>query len=188
MSEQATSAPLPRSRSRWKWFLAIGSLLLVLGIAGFTVASLLDLTSLMVFGPMLLASSIVQLLTSFLAEKREESLRHFIAAGVEAVFGFIIMFHPPESVGGLVALIAVFLIVSGLIRLARLLLATRSRGRAWTIMTGVVALLLGISVWIGAPARTLWFVGLCIAIDFICHGVSWSALALVERKQPETPA
>jgi hypothetical protein len=42
--------------------------------------------------------------------------------------------------------------------------------------------LLGISVWIGWPVDKLWFVGLCIAIDFLCHGLSWSALALTEGK------
>jgi uncharacterized membrane protein HdeD (DUF308 family) len=181
MTEPATSSDVSRNRSRWKWFLALGALLLVLGIAGVTVAGLLELTSLLVFGPMLLASSVIQLLTSFLADKGTERLRHFAAAGLEAVLGFVIMFHPPQSLGGIVALIAIFLIVSGLIRLARVLVA-RSPARAWSVMTGVVALLLGISVWIGWPFGKLWFVGICIAIDFICHGVSWSALALAERK------
>src|SRR5207237_8185693 len=109
----------------------------------------------------------------------------FCRRGLEAVLGFVIMVHPPQSLGGLVALIAVFLIVSGLVRLARVLV-TRSPGRPWTVMTGAVALLLGISVWIGWPVGKLWFVGICIAIDFICHGVSWSALALAERTPLET--
>jgi len=49
-------------------------------------------------------------------------------------------------------------------------------------MTGVMAVLLGIAVWICRPVVGLWFVGLCIAVDFICHGIGWSALALAERK------
>ena len=43
-------------------------------------------------------------------------------------------------------------------------------------------MLLGVSVWMGWPLARPWFVGLCIAIDFLCHGVTWSALALAERK------
>src|ERR1700720_1776386 len=105
------SEPATRNRSRWKWFLALGALLVVLGIAGVTVASLLELTSLLVFGPMLLASSAIQLLTSFMAEKGAESLRHFAAAALEAVLGFVIMAYPPQSLGGLIALVAIFLIV-----------------------------------------------------------------------------
>jgi uncharacterized membrane protein HdeD (DUF308 family) len=186
MTEPATSSQVTEHRARWKWFLALGVILLVLGIAGTSVATLLQLTSLLVFGPLLLASSILQLLTAFFTEKRKESLLHFAAAGLEAVLAFFVMANPPERIIGLITLVAIFLIVIGLARLARSL-ATQSRRRAWTVMTGFVALLLGVSVWIGWPFSKLWFVGLCIAIDFLCQGVSWSALALAERKPLQAP-
>ena len=73
MSEQATSSRVSEHRVRWKWFLALGVVLLVLGLAGVSVASLLELTSLLVFGPLLLASSIVQLLTALFGEGRKDS-------------------------------------------------------------------------------------------------------------------
>ena len=186
MSEQATSSRVSEHRARWKWFLALGVVLLVLGLAGVSVASLLELTSLLVFGPLLLASSIVQLLTALFGEGRKERLLHFAAAGAEMVFGFLLMVNPPEKVVGLIALVAIFLVVVGLVRLVRSLV-TRSRGRAWTLLAGVIALLLGISVWMGGSAAKLGFVGLCIAIDFLCHGVAWSALALAERKPVQSP-
>jgi uncharacterized membrane protein HdeD (DUF308 family) len=186
MSEQATSSQVSEHHARWKWFLALGVVLLVLGLAGVSVATLLELTSLLVFGPMLLASSIVQLLTALFGEKGKERLLHFAAAGVEMVFGFLIMVNPPERVVGLIALVAIFLVVVGLVRLVRSLL-TRSRGRVWTLLAGAIALLLGISVWMGGSVAKLGFVGLCIALDFLCHGIAWSALALAERKPDQSP-
>lgn len=47
--------------------------------------------------------------------------------------------------------------------------------------------LLGVCVWLRLPVSGLWFVGLCIALDFICHGASWSAVALAEGKPVEAP-
>jgi uncharacterized membrane protein HdeD (DUF308 family) len=181
MAELTTLSRGSEHHARWKWFLASGVVLLLLGLTGAGATTLLELTSLLVFGPMLLASSLIQLLTAFFAEKGKERLLHLTAAGLEAVLGFFIMAHPLERMISLIALVAIFLIVGGLIRLTRLL-ATRSRGRAWVVMTGAVALLLGVSVWMGWPLARPWFVGLCIAVDFLCHGVSWSALALAERK------
>lgn len=166
---------------RWKWFLALGVVLLLLGLAGAGATTLLELTSLLVFGPMLLASSLIQLLTAFFAEKGKLSLLHLASAGLEAVVGFLIIVHPFVVVADLVVLIAAFLMVSGLVRLARALF-THSPGRGWTIMAGGAALVLGICVWLKLPVSGLWFAGLCIAIDFLCHGISWSALALAERK------
>lgn len=179
--------PAAERRARWKWFLALGALLLVLGVAGGTVATLLELTSVLVFGPMLLVSSIVQLVIAFVAEKGKDSLLHFTAAGLEAALGFFIMANPPERLAGLVAWVAVFLVAVGLARLAPSL-AAQSRGRGWLAVAGGTALLLGAAVWFGGSGVRLSFVGLCIAVDFLCHGVSWSALALAERKCLESPA
>ncbi len=187
MPELTTASHVTAPKTRWKWLLALGALLLILGIAGVSVATLLELTSVLVFGPLLLASGIIQLLNAFSAETRKDCLLYLAAAALDALLGFLIMMNPLERVVSLIVLIAIFLIVSGLLRLASSL-ATQSHGRVWTIMTGVIALLLGISVWIGGPAAKLWFVGLCIAVDFICQGVSWSALGLAERKSLEAPA
>jgi uncharacterized membrane protein HdeD (DUF308 family) len=186
MIEPATLLQVTDHRAHWKWFIALGVILLVLGIAGISVATLLQFTSMLVFGPTLLASSIIQLLTAFFAEKRKECLLHLAAAGLEAVFGFYIMANPPESIVGLITLVAIFLIVIGLARLTHSL-ATQSRGRAWIFLAGAIAPLLGISVWIEGPVGKLGFVGLCIAIDLLCHGISWSALALAEGKPVQTP-
>ena len=186
MINLSTSSQGTEHRGRWKWFLAVGAFLLVLGMTGISVATLMELTSVAVFGPMLLAGSIMQLLTALFAEKRKESLLHFAAAGLEAAFGLAIIMNPLERIVDLIALVAIFFVVIGLVRLARSL-ATHSRGRAWISMTGIVALLLGIALWIGGPVTKLGFVGLCIAVDFLCHGVSWSALALAERKPLQTP-
>jgi membrane protein HdeD len=167
--------------ARWKWFLALGAVLLCLGAAGIGRATLLEVTSLLVFGPLLLASSMIQFLTAIFAEKGKDRLLHYAAAGLEMVLGFFLMVHPLQGVVSLIAWIAIVLMAIGLARLARSL-ATQSRGRGWAVMAGVIALLLGIAVWIKWPVGELWFVGSCIAVDFICHGVSWSALALAERK------
>jgi uncharacterized membrane protein HdeD (DUF308 family) len=89
--------------------------------------------------------------------------------------------NPPERLIGLMTLIAVFLIAIGLARLARSMVR-RSGERAGILVTGVIALLLGLSLWIGGPTAKLGFVGACLAIDFLCHGASWLVVALMERK------
>lgn len=179
---ELTTTPLGKEHAvHWKWFLVLGVGLLLLGLTGAGATTLLELSSLLVFGPLLLASSLIQLVTAFFAGKGKENVLHMIAAGLEAVLGFFIMANPPQNMNSLIAVIAIFMIFAGLVRLARSL-TVQARGRVWIVLTGVIALLLGMSVWVGWPFRELWFVGLCIALDFLCHGMCWSALALAERK------
>jgi uncharacterized membrane protein HdeD (DUF308 family) len=181
---QLTSSQVAVHGNRWKWFLAFGTILLVLGIAGIGVATFMELTSLLVFGPMLLAAAGIQLMFAFFAEKKEESIRRFAASGLEAGLGFWIMAHPLEQIIDLIALIAIFFLVSGLIRIGRLL-TTRSPDSGSTVMAGIVALILGICVWLRWPDSRWWFIGLCIAIDILLHGISFSALALAEKKRAQ---
>jgi uncharacterized membrane protein HdeD (DUF308 family) len=174
------SSRLP-SAARWKWLAALGLVLLLLGVAGVSLSLLLDLTSLLVFGPLLVASGIAQGLVGFIAVRGRESLLHLLAGGIEGGLGLWLLNAPPDTAGSLVALIATVLIVGGLIRLGRWVV-TRDRGRAWILLTGVLALLLALAVWVGGAAVQWWFVGMCLAVDFLCHGASWSLVALAERK------
>src|SRR4051794_7430886 len=121
MIEVAPNSATTDRRERWKWFLVVGGILVALGIAGVGAATLLELTSLLVFGPMLLVSSLFQFLTSFLNEGGKESVLHLAAAGLEVVLGFVIMAYPPQTIAGLMAVVAVFLMAGGLVRLLRAL-------------------------------------------------------------------
>lgn len=188
MTEIATAPPTAERREHWRWLLALGALFLILGLASVGIAALLQLSSLLIFGPMLLISSLIQFVTCCMTERRQESRLHFAAAGLEAFLGFALMMYPPEGILGVVALVATFFIVTGIVRLARAL-AAESRGRGLAVVNGVAAVLLGLSVWVGGPAAKLGFVALCIAADFFCRGVSWSLFALAERRDAQaTPA
>jgi uncharacterized membrane protein HdeD (DUF308 family) len=152
--------------------------LLILGILGAAVgvAHLLDFTSTLILGPLVLTSSMVQMLVATFAEVRKERVLHFVAAGIEFLLGFAIMIHPPERVIGLAALVGIIFLFIGLARLARSLF-TPTRGRVWAITTGVVALLAGAAALFGGSVAKLAVVGLCIAFDFLCHGAVWYMVA-----------
>ena len=186
MTGQTTAPNFGQRRTRWKWFLGLGVLLLCFGIAGGSATSLTEFTSVVIFGPMLLASGILQLVMAIPLEKKSQRFMHLAAAAIEMIFGFTIMAHPLVTTVNLIAVIAIFLVLAGLIRLARSFFELH--GRKWTFATAIIALFLGASVWSGWPSAAFWFVGLCITIDFMCHGVSWIGVALAEHKSLETQA
>lgn len=138
MTASASSTQQSERRSRWKWLLILGIVLIILGISGITIASILELTTVLVIGPLLLVSSLMQFLTALFTEKGREKLLHFVAAILEMVLGFLVMMNPPEKLGQLFVLVAVFLIMIGLSRLASSFFA-QSRSRPWGLIAGVKA-------------------------------------------------
>lgn len=181
MTDPTVSVADSRRPARWKWYLALGVLLLLLGLAGSGATAFLELSSLLLFGPLLLASSLFQFLIAFFSDEGRERYLHLVAAAPEAVLGFLIMVHPLVVVTDLIVLVAILLMVAGGARLIRAL-ATHTPGRSWTAVAGVAALILGVCVWLKLPVNKLWLVGLFIAIDFVCHGASWMAIALLQKK------
>jgi uncharacterized membrane protein HdeD (DUF308 family) len=184
MSTFTTPSPSIERPSRWKWFLALGALLVILGLTG-AGATFLEVSAVLVFGPLLLVSSIMQLSAAFLMERGKEARLHFAAACAELVLGLAVMGWPPQSGIGLVAVVAFCLVVIGLARLAHSLVM-HARHRRWMVVTAVVAVFLGILIgigeWLGLPVRGVTLIGICLAADFLCHGVSWAATGLIERK------
>jgi uncharacterized membrane protein HdeD (DUF308 family) len=90
MAELATSLRATSQPARWKWFLGLGVVLLILGLANAGATTLLELTSFLVFGPLLLASSLVQLMTAFITGTGSGRFLQYAAAGLEAILGFLI--------------------------------------------------------------------------------------------------
>jgi uncharacterized membrane protein HdeD (DUF308 family) len=94
MPELTAPAQATDRRIRWQWLLPLGVMLLLLGLASAGATTLLELTSLLVFGPLLLASSLLQLLIAFIARTGPGRCLQYAAAGLEAILGFLIMAHP----------------------------------------------------------------------------------------------
>jgi uncharacterized membrane protein HdeD (DUF308 family) len=185
MTTQHATPPGVDPHTRRKRFLALGVLLLILGAAAAGATTLLELTSMLVFGPIRLAAAVIQIVVAFLAETRKEAILHLAASGIEALFGFCVMAQPLQAAVSLAVLAAAFLLLSAAARLIRSLVSP-TPGRGWFAMAGIAALLLAGSLSVGWPNAGPWFVGLCIALDLLCHGLSWSALAWAERNPFET--
>ena len=158
MSQLASAPRSQRAHHRWKLLLALAALLVVLGFSGLTVSTFLQLTSLFVFGPMLLVSSILQLLIAFFTEDRKQSLMHLAAAGLEMIFGFFIMGNPVENVMSLVSVVAVFLIV---ISLARLDVCSRRSTRLMDSYDGACSIAPGCLRFAGPEPPAGWLFSAC---------------------------
>ena len=52
----------------------------------------------------------------------------------------------------------------------------------WTLVGGIINLVLGIMIWQQWPVSGLWVIGLFVGIDLIFTGWTWVMLALSVKK------
>jgi len=176
---------LPESEGHWRWLLTLGVGLILLGVVELGSAVVTELFAILVLGPLLMASGIMQILLAFFARQRREAPLHLVAAALDLVVGFLVLTHPRNTVDDLMLVLAAFLMVGGVSRiLCSLFLRVRALG--WILAAGIVAVILGLIVWKEGSFRGLSLVVACVGIDFISHGVSWVVLSHNAREGSPT--
>jgi uncharacterized membrane protein HdeD (DUF308 family) len=170
----------------WRWFLALGLIMVLVGAFAISWACIATVTvaATWLFGFMLLASGIAEIINSFWAGRWSGMLVHLLMGILYVVVGLMIIDQPEESAIQLTLFIAFFLIISGVFRIV-FALAERFTGWGWVLLNGAVTLLAGMLIYKQWPLSGLWVIGLFVGIDLIFNGWSWIMLAMgLRQTQP----
>lgn len=161
--------------TRWRWFILLGSILLVIG---FLAAIALPLSTIVVafnIGLMMVLGGILQLLHAFAVKQSSRIIMWAIAGLLSTLAGILCFFQPLMAAAFFTLLLGVLLIVTGVLRLSIGLDNRGMRNWGWVVAAGCVTTLLGVLIVVGWPANSLWVLGLFLAIDFMFYG--WSLIA-----------
>jgi uncharacterized membrane protein HdeD (DUF308 family) len=170
-------------RDRWAWFLALGVLLIVLGVAavGYSVAA--TIVSVELFGGLLMLGGLFQTVHAFMSKRWGGFFIDLLTGILYGVVGVMIVANPGASALALTLAIALFLIVGGIFRIV-VAIGIRFQHAGWLLLSGVINLILGILIWQQWPVSGLWVIGLFVGIDMLFNGWSLVMLGLAAKRQP----
>jgi uncharacterized membrane protein HdeD (DUF308 family) len=154
----------------WWLFLVVGAAMVLVGVlaaaAPYTAAMLLTL----LLGWALIIGGVAQ--TIFAIKTRAERLLvlNVVIACLYLIVGILILTRPMASVLTLTLLLALFLTVDGIVKIARGLANRRLGNWAWSLAGGIVILILGLVVWSQFPAAGMRMLGLFAGLALILSG------------------
>ncbi len=180
---QALVEEVQALRRFWFWFAALGAAMVVLGTIAIGFACLAEVTVAVtwLFGFVLLAAGISEIINSFWAGRWSGTVIHLLIGVLYAIVGFMIIEQPELSAIKLTLIIAIFLIFGGIFRIV-FALSERFTGWGWVLLNGVVTLLLGLMIYKQWPSSGLWVIGLFVGIELIFNGWAWVMLAISLRR------
>ena len=170
-------------KHKWGWYLALGVVLIALGVAAVSYAFYTTVASVFFLGWILLASGITLSIMSFLTGKWSGFLLSLATGVLSVITGVLLLRAPLSGAAVLTLLIASFLLVGGIFRIISAAVM-RFPNWGWSVLSGITALFLGGVLYAGWPAISLWFLGFYVGIDLMVHGFSWSMFALSIRNLP----
>jgi uncharacterized membrane protein HdeD (DUF308 family) len=170
----------------WGWLLALGILMVVLGMVGLGMTYWLTVVTMIWFGALAFVGGIAQIFDAFKHKGWKSTAWHILVGLVYIAAAVVFVIDPAGAAGILTLFIAAALIVVGVMRI---IMAFQVRGGAavWLGLAGAVSILLGAMVFANWPLSGLWVIGLFVAIDLIFHGMALISVALAARSLPMDP-
>ena len=173
-------------RSSWVWFLILGIVLTVIGLFAISTSFITTLVTITIFGMLILAAGIAQVISAFSSPKWSGLFLSLVLGLLYVIVGFMLIDSPTQGAAGLTLLIAVFLMVGGVFRIAS---ALTIRFRHWGLylLNGVISLMLGVIIWrhlLAGDLNSLRVIGIFVGIEILLAGASWIAFAIAVKNLP----
>lgn len=172
----------------WGWFLALGILLIVLGIVALGVPIAISVTMTVFLGVILLIGGVAQLAHALFAHKWSGFFMHLLGSAVYIIFGIVLLADPQRGVRALTLLLAIYFLATGFVKILMALISWGQNGWGWLLFSGAVSFVLGALIWAQWPDSSDWVIGLLVGIDLFLSGWAMVMIAIVARSAPRTVA
>jgi len=162
---------------QWGWYLAVGILLIVVGIYAIYAEGLATLASVIAIGFVLLIAGIAQIVGAFMARGAGHVILLLLVGFLDLIVGFALLQHPTVGALAITLLLAAVFLFGGIFRfVSALWLQFPNYG--WVAVSGLISFILGVLLWVQWPVSAFWFIGFAVGLNFIFAGIAWSSLGL----------
>jgi uncharacterized membrane protein HdeD (DUF308 family) len=190
MSDQVSRADLQGAlaeirqqvAAHWGWFLALGLVLVVAGIAAIAFPLLSTVAVKIALGWVFLVGGIVMIVHAFSASHWHGLIWEVLLGALYAVAGAYLAFFPLTGIITLTILLAAMFIVEGGLEISLALRVRPHEGWGWLLVSGFVAVAVGLLIALGLPSSAAWAIGLLAGINLISTGWGFLFLALAGRR------
>jgi uncharacterized membrane protein HdeD (DUF308 family) len=174
--------------SNWGWMLALGIIMLVLGIIGIGATFTMTVVTVTFFGFLVLIGGAAQFVDAIRFRDVKNPIAGILIALLYIAVGYIMVRNPMLASATLTLFIAWALVAIGVMRIY---VAFRMRGVSgwiWTLIGGIAAIVLGIMILNNWPESGLWVIGMFVSIELIFNGWSMIMISLAAKKMGQQVA
>ncbi|MFW5834020.1 MAG: HdeD family acid-resistance protein [Pseudomonadota bacterium] len=171
-----------RLADRWRGFVLVGALLLLLGIVGLFMVGTLTLVTVLWFGVLFLIGGATQLWHAVHAQGWRSMAIEAAAGLLYLIAGGLIVVNPALGTTTLTLALGAVILAVGLARVIIALQHRKEPAWLWLLLGGIVGIILGSLILAALPQGGFWILGLFVAIELIVEGWGMILLGLGLRR------
>ena len=165
------------------WLLALGIILMVLGVLAIADTMIATLAAVLVLGWVMVISGVVEAIHAFRVHGWGGMFLHLIGGVLGVLIGLLVVTNPLIGALGFTLLFAALFTVVGLFRTVAAIELKFPRW-GWAVFDGLVTLALGILIWVHWPSTAAWFLGLALGVSLILRGWTYVMFSAAMRVLP----
>ncbi|MFF7297305.1 DUF308 domain-containing protein [Streptomyces sp. NPDC008265] len=159
----------------------LGVLLVLAGLVGLVYTGLATLTSMFLFGWLLLIGGVVGLLQAVQSRRSNYFWLAVIVAAINIAAGFVILRRPEASAEALTMFAALLFLTGGLFRLVGALVV-RGAHFGLALVQGAFGVLLGLLILSDWPGNSLYVIGAFFSLALLFDGLSLIVTGMGARR------
>ncbi|MDQ0597512.1 uncharacterized membrane protein HdeD (DUF308 family) [Streptomyces canus] len=163
------------------WLAALGVILVLAGLVGLIYTGVATLTSMLLFGWLLLIGGAVGLLHAIQARGTNFFWLGVVVAALNIAAGVVVISRPEAAAEALTMFAALLFLTGGVFRLAGSLMV-RGTQFGWTLVQGAFGLLLGILVLASWPSSSKYVIGCFFSLALLFDGLGLIATGFGGRR------
>ncbi|MEU7641149.1 MULTISPECIES: HdeD family acid-resistance protein [unclassified Streptomyces] len=158
----------------------LGIILVLAGIVGLIYVAAATLTTMLLFGWLLLIGGLVGLVHAVQSRGSSFFWLAVIVAALNIAAGVVVIRVPDATAAALTMFAALLFLTGGLFRLAGAVVV-RGPQFGWTLLQGVIGILLGVLVLANWPESSLYVIGAFFSLELLFDGLGLLAMGIGGR-------
>lgn len=169
----------------WGWFLALGVLLALAGMAAIAFPFLSTIAAKIAIGWIFLVTGVVEIMHAFYVKRWAGFFWNLLIGLLYVLAGGWLAFFPLTGILTLTIVIAALFIAEGIMEFIMGLRMRPHEGWGWVFFSGIVAVAAGLLIALSLPESAVWALGLLAGINLLFSGWSFIYLALSGKRASE---
>jgi len=171
---------------RWGWFMALGILMIVLGMVAIGAPFASGVAVDLLVGWLLVISGVAHAIHAFKASGWRGGLVQFLCGLLYLGVGVMMIVNPVSGLLALTLTVLAYFVVSGIFKIILAVRMEHLPQRGWVTVSGILSLILAIYIGSQFPASALWLVGMLVGIEMLFSGwafimIAWAARGSEQR-------
>ncbi len=153
------------------WGIAVGILLIILGIVAIALPFATAIALSLLFGWIFILGAIAQIIYAFVSRRAGSFIWKLLMGVFYLIGGIFVLLSPGITALTLSLILAISILVQSITQVIDAVQMRPAPGWGWTLFSGITGIILGILIFAQGPVSAVWLLGIWFGINLLSDGI-----------------